>query len=407
MRILINSINYHPELTGIGKYTGEMAEWLLARGCEVRVITAPPYYPAWKISRGYSGLAYRREQLNGITVFRCPLWVPRHPSGIKRILHLAIFALASLPVLLWHGLIWRPNLVFVIEPPLFCAFGAITAGKLSGGDTWLHVQDFEVDAAFSLGILQRKQMRKMIQSVERWLMCSFGRVSTISGRMLERLDAKCVPKERQVLFENWVDLDQIKPLDDTSALRRELRVPEGATILLYSGNMGKKQGLELVIDAAKILCRRADLFFVLCGDGVARTELERMSLGCTNIMFVPLQPLDRLNELLNLADIHLLPQRAGVEDLVMPSKLINMLASGRPVIATAGVGSQVENIVHTLGCVVEPGDLEGFVRGIERLADDADLRQRLGQQGREFAIRNLSKEGILSKTFSKYLTNIH
>jgi colanic acid biosynthesis glycosyl transferase WcaI len=407
MRILINSINYSPELTGIGKYAGEMAEWLVAQGCEVRVITAPPYYPAWKISRGYSGLVYRREQLNGVAVFRCPLWVPGHPSGIQRIVHLATFALTSLPLLLWNGLVWRPNLVFVIEPPIFCAFGALAAGKLSGGDAWLHVQDFEVDAAFSLGILQRKRLQKAVESVERWLMRGFDRVSTISVRMLERLGAKGVPDERQVLFENWVDLDQIRPLEDVSALRRELRVPAGVTILLYSGNMGKKQGLELVIDAAKTLRHRTDLFFILCGNGVVRTELERMSLGYENVMFVPLQPVDRLNELLNLADIHLLPQRAGAEDLVMPSKLINILASGRPVVATAGAGSQIGTVVRAAGCVVEPGDLDGFVRGIERFADDADLRRRFGRQGREFAVKNLAKEAILSKAFSKYLANIH
>ena len=406
MRILINSINYHPELTGIGKYTGEMAEWLTTQGVDVRVVTAPPYYPAWKISKGYSNHSYRREKLHGVTVVRCPLWVPECPSGVQRVLHLATFAFTSFPIMLWNGIVWKPDLVFVVEPPLFCALGAIAAGKLAGCDTWLHVQDFEVDAAFALGILKRKRLQKMVQSVERWILHKFNRVSTISDRMIERLDAKSVPKERQILFENWVDLDQIKPLDDTSAFRRELRVPEDVTILLYSGNMGKKQGLELVIAAARELHRRTDLFFVLCGDGVVRTELERMSLGYVNIMFLPLQPLDRLNELLNLADIHLLPQRAGAEDLVMPSKLINMLASGRPVIATAEAGSQIDSVVREAGCVVKPGDLDGFIRGIEQFADDPDLRRRSGQKGREFAVRCLGKEKILSKAFSNYIVKL-
>ena len=108
-RILLVTINYWPELTGIGKYTGEMAEWLSERGFEVKVITAPPYYPAWKVSDGYSSVFYRKEKINGVSVIRCPLWVPGKLSGLKRILHLASFSLTSFPVMIWTALWWRPN----------------------------------------------------------------------------------------------------------------------------------------------------------------------------------------------------------------------------------------------------------------------------------------------------------
>jgi colanic acid biosynthesis glycosyl transferase WcaI len=403
MRILINSINYSPELTGIGKYTDEMARWLVQAGCEVKVVTAPPYYPAWKVADGYSKLMYRREHIDGVSVIRCPLWVPRSPSGFKRIVHLATFAFASFPVMLWNALIWKPNLVFVVEPPIFCAFAAIVASKLSRCDAWLHVQDFEVDAAFELGLLKRRRLRVMVEAGERWLVRKFDRVSTISARMMDKLGVKGVSKERQILFENWVDLNQIYPLDNSSAFRRELGLPGDATILLYSGNMGKKQGLDSVIAAAKMLGDRKDLFFVLCGDGVVRGELEDMSNGLGNVLFLPLQPIERLNELLNIADIHLLPQRVDAEDLVMPSKLTNMLASGRPVIATARLGSQVEEVVCKAGGVAEPGDLEGFVKLIERFADDPDLCRSMGKNGYEFAVNNLGKENILAKAFSAYL----
>jgi colanic acid biosynthesis glycosyl transferase WcaI len=120
MKILLYGINFAPELTGIGKYTGEMAAWLVAQGHDVRVVTAPPYYPAWAVSPGYSGRTYRTEDWHGAKVLRCPLWVPSQPGGLKRLLHLASFALSSLPVMLGQ-VFWRPQVVWVVEPALFCA----------------------------------------------------------------------------------------------------------------------------------------------------------------------------------------------------------------------------------------------------------------------------------------------
>src|SRR5512139_923718 len=97
-----------------------MAAWLASRGHEVRVITAPPYYPAWKVTRGHSSWRYRREHIDGVVVWRCPLWVPTRPTGMTRILHLTSFAITSLPVLL-SQILWRPDIVMTIEPPLICA----------------------------------------------------------------------------------------------------------------------------------------------------------------------------------------------------------------------------------------------------------------------------------------------
>lgn len=396
-------MNYYPELTGIGKYTGEMAEWLAAKGCQVTVVTAPPYYPAWKVAPGYFRFGYQREELNGVTIVRCPLWVPRHPSGVKRLLHLATFAISSFPLIIWHAFKLRPKLVFMVEPPLLCGFATLFAKRLAGGDAWLHIQDFEVDAAFSLGILKKNFLYRAVKFVEKWLMLRFDRVSTISCRMLEKLHAIGVPSAQQMLFENWVDLEEIRPLETASSFRLELNIPNDVTVLLYAGNMGQKQGLELAVLAARALSSRRDILFVLCGEGAVRAELEDMSTGYNNVKFMPLQPVDRLNELLNLADLHILPQRPGVEEVAMPSKLLNMLASGRPVIATATVGSPIATILRGSGGVVEPGDLDGFVGEIERFAHDAELRRRCGANGRAFALEHFGKESLLSKAFAHYL----
>ena len=285
----------------------------------------------------------------------------------------------------------------VLEPPLMCLPGVLLAAKLSGAKPWLHIQDFEVDAAFDLGLLKSPGLRRLAIGTERWLMCRCARVSTISERMLERLDGKGIASSARFLFPNWVDTELIRPISDTSRLRDEFDVPADRIVLLYSGNMGRKQGLELIIEVAVLLSNTPDYLFLLCGDGAAREELEAQSGTLPNVRFLPLQPLERFNELLNLADIHLLPQRADAEDLVMPSKLTAMLASGRPVIATARAGSQVAEVVGGCGQVVMPGDRLAFLAAVQRLGRSPEERQRLGLAGRTFAVEHWSKHRVLSR----------
>ncbi len=396
MRILIVGINYAPELTGIGKYSGEMAEFLVAAGHQVRVVTAPPYYPEWRVADGYAAWCYSREILAGVSIWRCPIWVPARPSGLKRLLHLASFALTSMPVLM-RQLFWRPDVIIAIEPPLFCAPAAWLCARLSGARAWLHVQDFEVDAAFELGILRSPWVRGLVSKIESWLMRRFDRVSTISVNMVRRLIQKKLAAEKTVLFTNWVDTGVIFPLTTPSPMRQQFGIPPNATVALYSGNMGEKQGLEIVLESAVRLVSETGIQFVLCGDGASRQRLQQKYPDLPNVLWLPLQPLERLNDLLNMANIHLLPQRSGAEDLVMPSKLTGMLASGRPVVATATAGSQIAEVVRGCGEVVEPDNVENFTGAIIALARDAERCAVLGAHAREYALENWAKQSVLQK----------
>jgi colanic acid biosynthesis glycosyl transferase WcaI len=191
---------------------------------------------------------------------------------------------------------------------------------------------------------------------------------------------------------------------DVERLRDEFGITRGRIVLLYSGNMGRKQGLDLIIDVAELLADNPDFLFVLCGEGSERIELEEKAARLSNVHFLTLQPAGRLNELLNLTDIHLLPQRADAEDLVMPSKLTAMLASGRPVIATARAGSQVAEVVSRCGEVVSPGDRYGFRSAIERLGRSPELRARLGMAGRDFAMEHWSKQTVLQRMLDEVST---
>ncbi len=401
LRILIHGLNFSPELTGVGKYTGEMASWMASRGHEVHVVTAPPYYPAWKIGAGYRSRYTTERPAPNLTVYRCPLYVPEQPGGLRRVLHLLSFAVASLPVML-RETAWEPEVVFTVEPTLFGGPVALFAAMLAGAPAWLHVQDFEVDAAFDLGLLpSHGPVHGFALAVERRLMRAFRRVSTISAKMLERGAAKGVAADRLVLFPNWVDVEAIRPEPPgwaENAFRRELGL--GAkVVLLYSGNMGAKQGLEMLVGLAEDLRGEERVHLLLCGDGSFRTELERGMAGRSNVTMLPLQPLGRLSSLLNAADVHLLPQRAGAADLVMPSKLTGMLASGRPVVVTADAGTQVAEVIgggeEALGLVVPTEDTGALAGAVRRLAGDAELRARMGAAARRYAEVWMGREEVL------------
>ena len=437
MRILIYGLNFAPELTGIGKYSGEMAAFLAQKGHEVRVVTTPPYYPQWRIMAGYSGAAYTTEQWQGVTVYRCPLWLPRqrnvgqalhpdrvfslsgqaeHPlgvqglpyisdrrtqiSGFQRILYLASFALSSLPVALAQ-IRWRPERVIVLAPSIFNAPAALGVARLSGAKCWLHIQDFELDAALRMRLLPSQEglglFIRLAQSVEGLLYRAFDRVSTISQRMLARLGEKGVPPARRVLFPNWVDAGEIYPINGYNGLRQEFALPDGCQLMLYAGNIGVKQGLEVLVEAARRLAGEKSLLFLLCGEGAARAALEAAAQGLPNVRFLPLQPVKRLNELLNLAAIHILPQAASAADLVMPSKLAGMLASGRPVIVTANPGTELAEVMADLGIVIPAGDPGRLAEAIRDLARQPDLQAELGRRGRAFVEATWAKELVLGK----------
>jgi colanic acid biosynthesis glycosyl transferase WcaI len=393
---LIVALNYAPELVGCAKYTTELAEHLVARGHSVEVVSGPPYYPEWKIYSGHSGLSWSRETLNEVQVHRTPLYVPSQPTGIRRVAHLASFGLAARPVAMAVALRFKPNLVFAVAPTLAAAGAALAAAKVAGAARWLHIQDFEVDAAFDLGLLKNGSARSVASRFERSILSRFDRVSSISPAMVERLAAKGVAPGRAIEFRNWVDLDAVRVLPDSNTnYRRELDLPADRVVALYSGNMAGKQGLEALAEvAARLRAADAPISLLLCGDGPARAALETACAGMGSVRFLPLQPLARLEELLGTADIHLLPQRPEAADLVLPSKLTGMLASGRPVVAMAEPGSGLAHEVEGCGLAV-PATGAAMAEAVLALAADPARRAALGAAGRARAETRWRKAEVI------------
>jgi colanic acid biosynthesis glycosyl transferase WcaI len=407
MRILIYTTNYWPELVGIGKFTSEMAAWLSEKKHDVRVVTTPPYYPEWQVQEGYQAYSYQVEYVQGVQIFRCPVWVNQRISGWQRIIHLLSFSLSSLPMML-KQIMWRPHIVMVVEPSFFCIPTALLISRLCRAKSWLHIQDFEIDAGFGLGMLPNfKLLRYFLLSYERYSMNRFHKISTISERMLEKLILKGVRSDKTLLFPNWVDTSQIYPLPKKRTLRASLGFDEHTVIVLYAGTMSSKQRLEMIVQAARSLQDIPNLQFLLAGEGPRKKTLVEMvkTLALRNIHFLPLLPITEFNQLLSTADIHILLQIDTLADLMMPSKLPGMLASGQPVIATAEPESAIGRVILASegGVLIPPNDLDNLISAIYQLAHNPNKRRIYGRNGRRYAEMHLGKESILEAAYCALL----
>ncbi|MEC3879331.1 WcaI family glycosyltransferase [Parapedobacter sp. 10938] len=407
MRILIFGINYAPELTGIGKYTGEMGAWLAAQGHEVTVVAAKPYYPEWEVHDGYKGANWMTEKIDGVTVHRVPLYVPKNVTSKKRILHELSFLGGVFPP--WFALLLKKknHIVICISPPFHLGFYALLYAQLKGAKLMTHIQDLQVDAARELGMISNRRLLNGMLWAEKYLLRKSDAVSSISLGMKKRICAKGIAAEKYIMFPNWVDEQVVKPLPREHSLRSEWDIPMDDIVILYSGNLGEKQGLEIIIEAAKQFRGRSGVHFIICGSGGAGERLKEQAqhANLDQVRFYSLQPYEKLSALLATADIHLVLQKKSASDLVMPSKLTGILAAGAVALVSALPGTSLYEVVDTqqIGILIEPESVEALVNGLNysMTIDRGPFRHR----ARRYAETHLGKMSLLKK-FEQDLINL-
>jgi len=403
LKILIYGINYAPELTGIGKYTGELAPWLAEEGHEVKVVTSYPYYPNWKVQSPYSSWFWKKENINKVNVLRCPLYVPNKVSAFKRIIHEFSFVLSS-TLALFTMLFQKIDVFVCVVTPFHLGIPAKVFSWLKGIPMIYHIQDLQVDAARDLGMIKNERVLGLMESMEQWILKNTNIVSSISEGMIDKIKNKGVPTTEIVYFPNWVDSKVIYPMPKDNLLRTKLGFSNTDKIVLYSGNLGEKQGLEIIIDAARYFKSDSKIKFLIVGEGGTKAKLEHLAKAheLSNVYFSPLQPYDQLSALLSSADLHLVLQKEAATDLVMPSKLTSILAVGGCSIVTAIPGSTLFDTVsdHELGICIPPQNIGALIDAIENSLN-ADLNY-YKQNARKYALKNLDKENIL-KAFENNL----
>ena len=398
MKILIYGINFSPELTGIGKYTGEMAEFLSSKENDVTVVTAPPYYPEWRVKPGFKSYKYSKKYLNGMTIYRCPLYVPNKLNTFKRILHLLSFSISS-SIILISKIFTKPDVVIVIAPSFLCAPFGIFFCKITGAKSVIHFQDFEFDAMFSLGMMKKGFLAKLFFLFEKFIIKKFDLVTTISRKMIESLKKKGISKDKIYFFPNWVDIDFIKPEILNKNSKKIFSEETFSKVVLYSGNIGNKQGLEIIIDVAELMQPKENLKFIICGSGANKEKLINYSnqKKLNNIKFMELVSYDELPNLINAADIHLVIQKKGTADAFLPSKLATILGAGGFSIVTAENDSELGILnKENPGVIslVNPEDKDALKDALIQLLNNSD--SNFNVNARIYAEKYLNKNQIIN-----------
>ncbi|MFM8554050.1 MAG: glycosyltransferase family 4 protein [Acidimicrobiales bacterium] len=380
--------------------TGEIFTMIVARmaaaGRRVHVVTALPWYRNHAIEPGWGGRIVRRERTEWGSVIR----VHPFPGGDKRnlprrALGFVLFSVAAGVCTLFAGG-WRrrPAAIISMSPPLTLGITGWLASRLRGARAVFNIQDVFPDAAVQTGAITNRRVIAAARVLERLSYRLSDTVVVLSDDLRANVVAKIgdAHAAKVVVVPNFVDPDHIVPADRMTDLRREMGIGD-EPVVMYAGNVGFSQSLGLVLAAAR---RIPTATFVINGEGSERERLERDAAGITNVRFGDYQPRERVPEVLATGDIHVVPLRAGLGAVSVPSKTYSILAAGRPVVAAVDEGTEVPRMLAQSGAglAVPPDDEDSFVTAIETLLADGAARERMGRSGREWVVQRVSPDAV-------------
>lgn len=391
-RIVIWSPNYAPEMIGIAPLVTDAAEWLVARGHDVSVVTAMPNYPERKIYAGYRRRAFLHERWGAVELDRSWLWVRPAEGMRQKMVYESSFAMLSAPSVVRK--LGQVDVLVCVVPSLGAATLAALMRAVPKGRRRprlvLWVQDLVLLAAHSVSDVGERQrsILRMFESIEMFAMRAADRVIVCSPGFEDYLLGRGVAAEKIVTVFNWVDTDEITP--GTTGHGQHTN-----TVFLYAGNLGYTQGFETLIEAARLV--GPDLRVELVGDGNAAAQVRRLSTSVPSIRVRSPVPRDSYPALLRSADIHVVLQRAISAGANFPSKIASYLASGRPIVASIAESTPAADVLRRSGAalLVPPEDPLRLSEAMLRLHDDPGLRAELGRHAREFALRTFERSATL------------
>ena len=385
MRLLVICPHYEPDVAPTGIVMSAIGAELARAGHRLHVVTSLPWYEHHRIVDGWGGRLVRSQVTDWGRITRVHPFPTAKTSVAARALGFAGFS--GLGLLAGLSGRARPDGVLAMSPPITLGGAGWAAARRHRVPLVLNLQDIFPDAAAAVGAVGRRSAAAA-GGLERWLYRRAGAVTVLSEDQRANVAAKLDPgwaTELRVI-PNFVDTDRIRPRSRRTRYRFEHSLGD-RTVVMYAGNLGLSQPLELMVAAARACRNRDDVVFVVNGAGSARPGLAAASAGLDNLVLVDFQPPERLSEVLASADVHVIALRRGLGPLSVPSKLFSIMAAGRPVVAAVDPGTEIPRLVEAASCgvAVAPEDPDGFTAAVEALIDDPGRRRAMGERGRAFA----------------------
>jgi len=393
LKIVLISPNFYPEDTAIGLYNTELVDFLSKNGHQLSVVTGFPYYPQWKIWEEFKNKNnFLKENINGVKVYRFKQYVPSDPTFFKRIMHLISFTLGSFINLFKLS---KPDLVIGIIPFTSSAFLGWLLKLRYSSKLWIHVQDFEFDAALESGLLGSgsKTLINMLMFIENKILNKADITSTISFGMMNKLQNKT--RSKQYYLPNWIDAS----LFSSNLTHTHKYFTKDKFNILYSGNIGKKQDWDFFLEFSDKLSSFSEIEVILVGEGAEKEKITQKLINYKNVKHFNLVPIDDLPSLLFSADLHILFQKHDIIDTVMPSKLLGMMASGKPLLVSGNSNSEIAKIFNesNVGFFFGNNSINDVIDCVYKLKNNELLYNELGENAKNYVTANFSKKTVLNK----------
>src|SRR5437867_4534335 len=398
MRILLPIIQFPPDVNPTGLLMAQLCEGLTACGHEVSVITGFPHYENFRIWDEYRGKLVQRGRYGEMDIVRLYVYAPGKKSMVNRLLsYVSYNTLATLA-----GALSRRQWDVILCPngSFFTGITAWLLEKMKSAPFIYNVQDLYPDVPVRAGQLRNPYAIAALRSMEQFMYRKAAHITVITPAIRENLLGKGVPTDKMTVIPNFVDTDFIRPLAKDNDFARAHALAD-KFVVTYAGSFGYVYDLETMLDAASLLSSQKDLLFLIVGHGVAKSELEKKAreLKLANVRFMPFQPRESLPWLRASSDVQLCLYKNGAATDSFPSKIYEIMASGRPLLASSDSESGVENAMKTAECglCVRPGNAEHLAEAILDLYHNPSLREAMGHRGRRYAEENHSKHAVVAR----------